>query len=96
MLKFLWTPLTFLEKIMNNKQYVFYSIGLDAVPAFLNIENGIFFGSPFRIKDAMEAKTITFNSCTKQKPNEKVYIKVVWEIINGSDSDEVEFVSVRT
>lgn len=66
---------------MKNKG-VFYSLGYDANHSFLFPETGfLFLGySPFRLGN-MDEKTVTFNSCSFDKPDGPCF-KITWELEN--------------
>ena len=73
------------KKEGGNKTGSFYATGFDASPSFQFPESGFFFleKNPLAINDITDM-TVTFNSCTKEKPKGKSF-KITWEIV---DSDE--------
>lgn len=60
----------------------FYSLGYDADHSFLFPETGFLLigHNPFRLAH-LDERTVTFNSCTLDKPDGP-YFKITWELLN--------------
>ena len=67
------------------KKGCFFALGYDANASFLFPEKGFFFlnYNPFKL-GSIDDRTVTFNTCTLERPDEDCF-KITWELIPKTD-----------